>query len=53
MPKVQSGPRGMICAECGDPIDERIFCRRCGLGPYCVDCWAEHEADCEVDREDL
>ena len=38
-----------ICIECqeptGRPPEDHLFCKDCGTGPYCDDCYASHRGE--------
>ena len=47
------------CDECGEPTgcagrgEDSIYCDECDKGPFCPDCWKDHEhnpEECEEGR---
>lgn len=44
------------CIYCGHPTgragraEDSIYCDRCDTGPFCRECFDEHEAECQQDN---
>ena len=45
-----------MCCECDDPTgyagihDDSYYCA-CGKGPFCDECWASHQSQCDEAEE--